>query len=788
MARLRFDSEAVPAATVNRPTVTMPHDSHRVKNKERGCAKRPSVTGTDPSGGRKMRLATSKAIVAAGARSRRELRFPECADSTMVGSSPARPIRARCFREWRKLFGLPERTTPDVLAMPGSGSSTQRRRAARRIVASPTGWFDGWSVGLLASGWAALLVLFSAYRLAFLVMYWPGFSGAGGAELALSLLEGVRFDLSVLFGLTGIPGLALLAVGHFGIRRWAGWAWLVLTVALILALGLLAGIDLYYYDFVGRRISFELWGMRGDTAPIAAMVVQGYLLPTLVIGTGLLIWAAAAAGLLVRAMRRPFRPVHPAARLAQWAGLLLLTVLAIRGGLQVKPLSENMAFRSSNMALGHLALNPTFTALKALDRREALLAFYPDSVAEAETRHLLGLPDPPLASGYPLLHAQPVSPRARPRNLVILTLESFSPQFMGAYGARPSRSEHFDRLAQEGLRFTDFYANGTRSLEGVPAILTGYPALPTSALIGSPLEQSRMASLSRILKDAGYSTLFLHGAYRGSMWFDQFAARSGFDRYIAKEDFPDPARQSDSTWGIFDHYALERLHAELEAARKPVFAFFFSLSLHTPYELPDERFRTFPPDAPRAALMNSFAYADWALGHFFELARASSYWRDTVFVITADHNLGGRELTRQQAMHIPLLILVPGDPGFPRGAVNATVGGQVDLAPTLLQLLGVPATQDFAGNSLLAPAPHRFVMFGLGGQAGWIDDQALVLHDLTRPLALYHYRSDPGLTRNLLPELSRDGEPEVVRQFQSYLQVTNNLLVRNRLVPPERQP
>ncbi len=659
------------------------------------------------------------------------------------------------------------------------------------------GWIDGGVLRSLVIGWAALLVLLTAFRLAFLLRYWASFSATPAGELALSLLVGLRFDLAVVFALTGLPALALMGLGGWGtgnrgprrwaVRQWAGWAWLLLTVALLLGLGLLGGIDLYYYGFVGRRVSFELWGMRADAAPIAAMLLQGYLFPTLTICASLLAGAAGTAWLLARAIKRPPRPVRPWARFGQAAVLLLGTVLAARGGAQVKPLSENMAFRGDDMALGHLALNPAFTALKALERRNLLLSYYPEPAAEAETRRLLGLADPPLDPEYPLLREQRVPPVPRPRNLVILTLESFSPQLMGSYGAKPSASPNLDRLARLGMRFTDFYANGTRSLEGVPAILTGYPALPTT-LLGSTLEQSRMASLPRILKDAGYTTLFLHGAERGSMWFDQFAARSGFDRYIAKEDFPDAAYKSDSTWGIFDHYALERLHAELEAARKPVFAFFFSLSSHMPYELPDPSFRTFAPDTPHAALLNSFAYTDQALGRFFELARASSYWRDTVFIITADHNLGGPGLTRRQAMHIPLLILVPGDPAFPRDAVNATLGGQVDIAPTALQLLGISARQNFAGNSLLAPAPHRFVMFGLGGQAAWLSGDALVLHDLTRPLALYRINGDPGQTRNLLPELSRAGEPEVVREFQSYLQATNNLLARNRVFPPEHRP
>jgi phosphoglycerol transferase MdoB-like AlkP superfamily enzyme len=646
-------------------------------------------------------------------------------------------------------------------------------------------WLSAWAPRVVGIGWGALLLEATVFRLAFVALYWSSFAADSIADVLLSFAQGLRFDLSVIFALTGLPAIVLLVLGRTPLRVLAGWIWLTWIVVLVAALGVLAGIDLYYYGFVGRRVSFELWGMLGEAKPIAGLMVAGYGLPTAVISLGLLAWAVATAIAMRRAMHRTAPRTRWITTIAQAIALLVVTVLAIRGGTQTKPLSENMAFRSANMALGHLALNPAFTALKALERRDVLLTYVPDAQANADTRRLLGILDPPLAADYPLLRRQTVSKVAHPRNLVILTIESLSPQLMGAFGATPAVSERFDALTREGLLFTDFYASGTRSLEGIPAILSGYPALPTQALLGSPLEQSGMASLARILSDDGYATLFEHGAFRGSMWFDQYAARTGFARYIAKEDFPDPDHQSDSTWGIFDHIALERLHAELEAARKPVFAFFFSLSSHTPYELPDPRFRKFPPTTPQADRLNSFAYTDWSIGRFFDLARASSYWRDTVFVITGDHNVGGSGLTRQQAMHIPLLILVPGDPTFPRGVRSTTLGGQVDLAPTVLQLLGLSSVHDFAGNSLLAPAAHRFVMFGLGGQAGWINEDSLVLHDLTRAVALYRYRSDPALARNVLPELSHGGEPEAVRDLQSYLQATNNLLVRNRVFPAQ---
>jgi arylsulfatase A-like enzyme len=462
-----------------------------------------------------------------------------------------------------------------------------------------------------------------------------------------------------------------------------------------------------------------------------------------------------------------------------------------RGGLQVKPISVGLAFRGPNMALGHLALNPVFTVAEALyGKRDQVFRFYPDEEALRVTRGLIGLPDPPLEPRYPLLHRFASPPPERRKNVVILTIESFSAQLTKTLGDTEGVTPNFDALAREGLLFSNFYASGTRSIEGIAAILTGYPALPNAPLIGSSLAQNRLESLPLLLKARGYHTLFLHGAFRGSMWFDQFADGNGFDRYIAKEDFPDAAAISDGEWGIFDGYSLERLHRELASSAKPVFAFYFSLSSHTPFRLPDPRFAVFGPQVAEARKLNSFHYMDYALGHFFALARQSDYWRDTVFLITADHNYGGAGLDARARMWIPLLILDPGDPDFPRGKVDTSLGSQADIAPTVLDLLHLTALTNFAGHSLLRPASHRYALFAWGGQAGWLDEEALVIHDLQRPLALYHWRTDPGLAHNLLAtgaaEAGRPGvKPGPVHDFQAYLQTVNNLLMENRVYPAQ---
>lgn len=643
---------------------------------------------------------------------------------------------------------------------------------------------NDWSWRALLVLWAGLLGLLTVARVVFAVMYWGALTDATWRDLVLAFLNGARFDLSVIFAFTGIPALAVLLLSPLPGRRVLHWLLFAWVAVLGLAFAVLSAIDVNYYAYVARRVSFEVVEMRHDWRPIAALIASGYTVQVVAV-------LAAAVGLLwlwgrwyARTLARPWQPVHWWSHLVQVAVLFPLIVLIIRGGIQKKPLSVGMAFLGPHIAVGHLTLNPEFTAVSAWWRgKEGRLTFMKDTAAVERTRTLLGLPATPADPHYPLLHRQRSLPLKQPRNLVIITIESFSAQFTNALGGTHNVTPEFDKLVQEGLLFSNFHASGTRSLEGIASILTGFPALPTHTLIGSTAEQTSVRSLPLILKDHGYSAFFLHGAFRGSMWFDTFAQRHGFDKYIAKEDFPDADKISDSMWGVYDEYTLQRFHQELEKAKKPVLGFYFSLNPHTPYELPDPRFKVFGPGQPQADLLNAVHYTDYALGRFFDKARKSDYWNHTVFVITADHNLGKWKLNARDRMWIPLLILVPGDPHFPRGVQSDTLGSQVDIAPTLMELLGITDVHAFAGRSLLDPVRRRFALFGWGNRVGWLTNDLLLIHDLERPLYLYDRHKDPTLTHDLFSRGVDPASVPAVQDLEAYLQALNNLLVDNRLAP-----
>jgi hypothetical protein len=623
------------------------------------------------------------------------------------------------------------------------------------------------------------------FRLAFLWLYRDRFAGLSSADIVTSLLFGLRYDFSVSLAMAGVPALAILLGSPWSWRIRVLWPLFGFTTAATLVLLVLAGGDLFYFEFAGRHVSFEVRTLLSDWRPMAALAAEAYALPTV----GILALMALGAGLAARAMRRlAARPYVPIPRWSHGAQVLLLIGiigLGWRGSLGAKPLSVGEAFRGGDPILGHLALNAPFTVRVTLfGRGQQLLHFMPEPEATAATRRLLGLEGAPAEPRYPLWRNIDRPAPGRRKNLVIITIESFSAQMTGVLGGKTGATGNFDRLSKEGLLFSRFQASGTRSVEGIAAILGGYPAIPKSPVIGSALEQVSLDNLARVLGGHGYGSLFVHGAFRGSMWFDVFARRSGFRTYIAQEDFPDYRSISDGTWGIFDEYSLERLHREILAAPKPVFAFLFTLGPHTPFQLPPGRQGKFPAEAPGADMLNAFAYTDAALGRFFDLARQSDYWKNTIFVVTADHNMGKGRLNRRELMWIPLLILDPGNPDFPAGTVSPLLGGQADIAPTALDLLGLPAHVAFAGRSLIELGGKRFALHAWADQAGWQEEQWLIVHDLRSPSALYDLDADPALTANLLKSALPPSAAAALKDFQAYLQTTNNLLLQNRVLPP----
>jgi phosphoglycerol transferase MdoB-like AlkP superfamily enzyme len=348
---------------------------------------------------------------------------------------------------------------------------------------------------------------------------------------------------------------------------------------------------------------------------------------------------------------------------------------------------------------------------------------------------LLGSPDVPTLTEQIATHR-----RKRSLNLVIILEESLGATFVESLGGVPVTPE-LEKLKSQGWWFEQLYATGTRSVRGIEAVISGYAPTPAQAVVKLSLAQKNFFTLASLLGQRGYSTEFIYG---GESHFDNmrgFFMGNGFKSVVDQNDFHAPLFKA--SWGVSDEDLLNKAHEQLSAhhaSGKPFFTLVFSSSNHSPFEFPDGRISLY--DKEKGTENNAVKYADYAVGQFFEKARASKYWQDTIFLIVADHDIRvrGGSLVPIKNFHIPGLIL--GADIEPRRI--KTVASQIDLPTTLLSLMGVNAKHPMIGRDLSAEPeglPGR-AMMQFEQHYAWMEgNQVVVLRPDKAPAhALYNVK------------------------------------------------
>jgi len=269
--------------------------------------------------------------------------------------------------------------------------------------------------------------------------------------------------------------------------------------------------------------------------------------------------------------------------------------------------------------------------------------------------------------------------REEPLNLVIILEESLGATFVESLGELAVTPE-LEKLKDEGWWFENLYATGTRSVRGIEAVTAGFLPTPARSVVKLSLSQTGFFTMASLLGEKDYATEFIYG---GEAHFDNmrlFFTGNGFQSIIEQKDYENPAFVA--TWGVSDEDLLNRADerfTELHQSGKPFFSVVFSSSNHEPFEYPEGRIERYDTEA--ATVNNAVKYADYALGQFFKTAKSRAYWKDTLFLVVADHDTRayGNELVPVKNFHIPGLIL-----GADReGKKIKTIASQIDLPTTL---------------------------------------------------------------------------------------------------------
>ncbi|WP_455375866.1 LTA synthase family protein [Kaarinaea lacus] len=382
--------------------------------------------------------------------------------------------------------------------------------------------------------------------------------------------------------------------------------------------------------------------------------------------------------------------------------VFMLCFFAARSSLDHRPINPSQAALSEDPMVNDIALNSTYSLMYAIyeSKRDETGGIRYGQLADSEItqtiHHEIGLDDTefkdPLLS---TLHKQKV-PLAdhKPYNLVIILEESLGAEFVGSLGGA-DLTPNIDKLSREGLWFKNLYATGTRSVRGIEAVLTGFPPTPARSVVKLNKTQRDFFTIAQLLENHGYDTSFIYG---GESHFDnmrRFFANNGFHRIVDEHDYNHPTFIG--SWGVSDEDLFEKAHSVFSSyGDKPFFSLVFTSSNHSPFEYPDGKITQ--SGSNKNTVENAVRYADYALGKFIETARTSNYWENTIFLIVADHNsrVYGPEIIPVNRFHIPGLILGK----HIKPETIQTIASQIDLAPTLLSLIGIESEHPMIGHDL----------------------------------------------------------------------------------------
>jgi phosphoglycerol transferase MdoB-like AlkP superfamily enzyme len=598
---------------------------------------------------------------------------------------------------------------------------------------------------------ATVAVVFTLQRALFVLLNADTFP----ALPASVFLGGLRFDLSAIAWLY-LPWLAAFLINPAP-KGWFASLQKVLFHLSNACCFFLNCIDLEYYKFTLKRSTADLFGIATGGTDL------GHLAPLFLVDYWYVVLAFAASMALAEfGYRRARRMANGMPAKPWWAWRTLavaIIVLLSRGGLQYIPLGVLDAGQYAPPAYMAAVLNTPFTVMTSIGKP---LLDEKHFMPQAEADRL-----------WPVIHHYGNDTlRSAPPNVVMIILESFSAAYSGRLnGTGQGYMPFLDSLMGQGLWFNHAYANGRRSIDGIPAVVASLPRMMDQAFIESPYAQQAFTALPGLLGKVGYSSAFFHGGHNGTMGFDAFAKAAGFQRYVGRDQYPNAA-DDDGTWGIRDRPFLQFFAQELNKQRQPFVDCLFTLSSHHPYQLPPDEAKRFAGGP--LSIMPTLRYTDDALRQFFATARTMPWFANTLFVITADHTadlLRNGETSGSAFDHwIPLFYYMPAAVE-PRALGRVTQ--QIDILPTVLDMIGYRRPFFAFGSSVLRSEHMPAAVCKSGSTWLITTEQCQLLSDGEQ--VLWSAATDPGA------EVPDSCTAKTLPLLQAALQQYNHALINHEM-------
>lgn len=441
-------------------------------------------------------------------------------------------------------------------------------------------------------------------------------------------------------------------------------------------------------------------------------------------------------------------------------GVFILLIIS-RGGFSYRPADALIASNFTVSQNTPLVLNTPFSVLKTIDK------------PVLKEKHFFPIGSPKIYT--PIHHGTKQHELRKNLNVVVVLLESFGDEWIGKNNHKPY-TPFFDSLLDQSLYFDNAFANGKKSIEAVPAVFAGIPSLLDNPYITSPYGTNKIKSLVQLLHTEGYSSAFYHGATNGSMNFDVFTSHLGFQHYYGRNEYNNEA-DCGPVWGVLDEYFLPWTARNItKNLKQPFIAGLFTLSSHHPYYVP-KKYRSKLPksDNPMA---QAVAYSDMSLRKFFATAKKQPWYKNTIFIFTADHTpapYNAKYSQRTELHQIPIAIFDPQHQIKPR--TDHRIFSQIDIMPTILDLVGYPKDFYALGNSYFSKRKPFAINYIDHSYALFQGDYMLQFMK-GKPIGFYNYKEDIFMHKDSSAEYPVI-EKSMNDLLKGYIQRYNHDLIHN---------
>ncbi len=622
---------------------------------------------------------------------------------------------------------------------------------------------------------ALLMVLFSISRLGFYFFNTEHFPDMTFIRLIRIMFGGLKFDISgILFVNALYVVLYLLPLPFRQHKIYQSVLKWLFFISNGIALAANAG-DFFYFDFILKRSTADvlMFAGEGNILTLFSLFIVDYWPGFVFVIVQMVIMFFGYNKLKPEQLTTPKKGAFYFSGLVWLLISVYFTIVGIRGGFTgtTRPITLGNAGVYTEKPLEMaIVLNTPFAIIRTLNKTplKEETYFSPEELEKI----------------YSPIHPADTTGTFKPLNVVVIIMESFAKEYVGAlnknldHGTYQGYTPFLDSLIGISKSFNHAFANGRKSIDALPSVVASIPSMVTP-YVTSTYASNDINSMASLLKTKGYQTAFFHGAPNGSMGFDSFMKIAGYDKYYGMTEYGNDA-DFDGSWGIWDEEFMLFMEKQFNKMKSPFLATFFSVSSHHPFKIPKKYEGKFRKGT--LAFHIPIQYSDLALRHFFAVASKEPWFKNTLFVLTADHSNQAwhpEYLTSIGNFSVPMLFYHPGNP-YLKG-MDSTVVQQMDIMPTIMHYLNYDGKYVSFGINAFDKGANHFAVNYNNSTYQIIKGNYVLQFVEEKTIGLYNYILDPLLNNNLLGK-KPDIQAEMEKLLKAFIQQYNHRMLHNELI------